>query len=148
MNKRITYVVLGIFLILTGLMNFIPGLSELGFIVSILALVAGALVLFSRPGLSNFIGWILAAVYLIALGLKDIAGLNFQGMDMIMAIVALAAGILFLIRAPRFKQHIGFLLFCVWLLLVGLSGLLNLGQFEVVVAVVAVASGVLMIINE
>ncbi len=148
MNKRITYVVLGLFLIITGLMNFIPGLADFGVIAAVLALVAGVLVLFSRPGLSNFIGWILAGIYLLALGLKDVAGLSFQGLEVIMAILALASGVLFLIRAPRFKYHIGFLLFCIWLLLVGLMGLFGLGKFGVIAAVVAVVSGVLMIANE
>jgi hypothetical protein len=148
MNKRITYVVLGVFLILTGLMSFIPGLAELGFVAAILALIAGALILFSRPGISNTIAWVLAALYLILLGLKDISGLSFQGMDTVIAILALAAGILFLIRAPRFKHHIGFFLFCVWLFLVGLMGLFGLGQLSLVVSIVAAASGLLMILNE
>jgi len=148
MNKRLTYVVLGIFLILAGLMDLIPDLSELGFLTPIIALVAGILLLASRPGSGHAIGWILAAIYLLLRGLSAIVGLSFLGMDALMAILTLAAGIFLLIRAPEFKHHIGFFLFCSWLILVGLMGLVGLGQFSVIISIAATASGVLLIIHE
>jgi hypothetical protein len=47
---RLTYVVLSIFLILTGLLAFLPGLGGLGIVISILAIAAGVLILVSMPG--------------------------------------------------------------------------------------------------
>lgn len=148
MNKRLTTVVLGIFLILVGLLDLISGISELGLLIPILALVAGVLLLVSRPGSGYAAGWILAAIYLLLRGLFAIVDLGFGGMDVLLAVLALAAGVLLLIRAPRFKQHIGFFLFCVWLILVGLMGLIGLGQFGIIASIMAVASGVLFIIHQ
>lgn len=148
MNKRLTYVVLGIFLILTGLLELIPGLSELGFLTPILAMVAGVLLLASRPGSGHAAGWIMAAIYLLLRGLSAVVALSFWGMDVLMSILALAAGVLLLIRAPKFKHHIGFFLFCIWLILVGLMGLIPVGQFSIIASIAAAASGVLLIIHE
>jgi hypothetical protein len=147
-KERLSYVVLGIFLILSGLVSLVSGLGSLGIVVSILALAAGVLILIFRPGISIFTGWILAAIYLILLGLTGIINFGFAGMGTVMAILAIAAGIVLAIRWPGFRHHIGFLLFCVWLILLGLMGLIGLGGFGVIVAIVAIASGVLMILNE
>jgi len=147
-SERTTYVVLGIFLILTGLMSFVSGLGALSIIAAILALAAGILILVTTPGLSNNIGWILAAIYLIMLGLSGLANFSFSGMGTIMAVVAIAAGVVLLIGWPGFSHHIGFILFCIWLILVGLTRLISLGDFSVVAAVIAMASGILMILDE
>ncbi len=64
-----------------------------------------------------------------------------------MAVVALAAGILLLIRMGEVKNDIGYLLFFVWLLLVGLMGLVSLGQLGTVTDIVAVAAGLLLILG-
>ena len=147
MTKRVTYIVLGVFLILTGLANFVS-FSALGTINAILAIAAGILILVSTPGISIRWGWFIAAVYLILLGLLEFVSIGFSGMGTVMAILAIAAGIILLVRTPGFRHHIGFLLFCVWLILVGLTGLVSIGELGVVVAIVAIASGVLMIANE
>jgi len=148
MNKtRLIFLVLGIFLILSGLVAFISGLSSLGVVIAVLALIAGVLILLFSPGVSLAAGWILAAVYLIALGLQSFFDISFNGMGIVMAVLAIAAGIALLIRAPKIKKHIGFFLFTIWLILTGLTGFVDLGQFNVVIPVIAIASGFLMIIN-
>jgi hypothetical protein len=147
-NERLTYVILGIFLILTGLMGFISGMGALGVVAAILALAAGILILVTTPGLSHHIGWILAAIYLILVGLSGLIGFSFNGMSLIMAILAIAGGVVLLAGWPGFRHHIGFVLFCVWLILVGLTRLVALGEFSIVTAVFAIASGILMILNE
>ncbi len=147
-KARLTYVVLGIFLILTGLAALITGMSGLGIVISILALAAGILILIAKPGVSNYIGWIVAAGYLILLGLTGVVNISFAGMGTVMAVLAIVAGVVLLISWPGFKHNIGFLLFCLWLILVGLTGLVSLGNLSVVLAVVALASGVLLILNE
>lgn len=147
-SERITYIFLGIFLILTGLMSLITGLGALGIVAALLALAAGILILITTPGISNHIGWILAAIYLIILGLMGLVNFSFSGMSTIMAILAIAAGVMLLIGWPGFKHHVGFILFCVWLILVGLTRLVNLGGIGTITAIIAIASGVLMILDE
>ncbi|MBN1439808.1 MAG: hypothetical protein JW929_10395 [Anaerolineales bacterium] len=44
------------------------------------------------------LGMFLLAVWLIATGLISILNLSFTGMDIVMAVVAIAAGVLILIR--------------------------------------------------
>lgn len=147
-KDRLTYVVLGIFLILSGLVTFVTGLGGIGIVISILALAAGILILVSRPGISSFAGWVLAAIYLILLGLTGIVDIGFDGLGTVMAVLAIAAGVVLLISWPGFSHHIGFLLFCVWLILVGLVGLVSLSGLGIVIAIVAISSGILMILNE
>lgn len=146
-KKKLTVVVLGAFLILTGLAGLIPGVGALGLVIAILAVAAGVLILMYAPGVSYSIGWILAAVYLILRGLTSILSLSFTGLGLVLAILALAAGVLLLLRMPRIKSHIGYLLFFVWLVLVGLAGLVSLGQLGMVIDIVALAAGILLILD-
>lgn len=146
-TKRLTFIVLGTFLILSGLLTFISGLETISVLAPILALAAGIIILVATPGISMFIAWIIASVYLILRGGTEIFNYSFPGLGMIMGALALASGILLIIRTPGFKQNFGFLLLCLWLMLVGLTGLVSIGALGSVIAVVAIASGVLMILN-
>ena len=47
-NKNIGFLLLGIWLILTGLAAFIPMLAGLGMILAILAIAAGVLIVLNR----------------------------------------------------------------------------------------------------
>lgn len=145
-KKRLTYIVLSIFLILTGLSAFLPGLGSLGMVISILAIAAGVLILISMPGGARSIGWILAAIYLIARGLIGLVGFRFNGIDVVMAVLALAAGILLLLRARNVFSKLGFFLFCVWLILVGLAYFISFGDLSILIPIAAIASGVLMLL--
>jgi hypothetical protein len=146
--KKMVFIVLGAYLILSGLLGLFAGLGQLGIIVAILAIAAGVLIIVSTPGISNFVGWILAAAYLILLGLMEVIGFSFSGIGLVMAIVALVAGVLLLIKMPKIASNIGFFLFCVWLILVGISGLINLGQLGEIISLVAIISGILMILDK
>ncbi len=146
-KKKLTIIVLGAFLILVGLVELVGGLGGLGLVTAILAVAAGVLVLLFSPGVSTGIGWTLAGIYLVARGLISILSLSFSGLGIVMAVLALAAGILLLIRMPKVKNNIGYLLFFVWLLLVGLMGLVSLGQLGTVVDIVALAAGLLLILG-
>ena len=147
-SERLTYLVLGSFLVATGLMSFISGLGALSIIIAILALASGILILVTTPGVSNNIGWVMAAIYLIVLGLISLINFSFSGLSPIMAILAIASGVVLLIGWPGFRHHVGFILFCAWLILVGLSRLVSLGDFSIVTAIVAIVSGVLVILDE
>lgn len=146
-KKKLTTIVLGAFLILSGLVGFIAGLGQLGVIIAILAVAAGILILVYTPGVSNRMGWILAGIYLILRGLISILDFSFPSMGLVMAILALAAGVLLLIRMPKIKGNAGNLLFFIWLVLVGLMGLVSLGQLGIVRDIVALAAGILLILD-
>ena len=147
-KKKLMIVVLGAFLILSGLAGLIAGIGFLGIVIAILAVAAGVLILMNTPGVSSRIGWMIAAVYLIAKGLTSILNLSFSGMGVVLAILALAAGVLLLISAPKIKGNIGYLLFFIWLVLVGLAGLVSLGAIGMVIDIVALAAGILLIMNQ
>jgi hypothetical protein len=148
MNKRkLTAIVLGAFLILTGLAGLISGLGGLGLVTAILAVAAGVLILAYTPGVSFRIGWLLAAIYLIVYGLASILSFSFSGMGTVLAILALAAGVLLLIRMGKVNARIGYLLFFIWLILVGLAGLVSLGSLGIVINILALAAGILIIVG-
>ena len=147
-KKKLTVIVIGVFLILSGLVGLIPGIGILGLVIAILALAAGVLILLYGPGVSSRIGWMIAAVYLIAKGLTSILSLSFTGMGVVLAILALAAGVLLLISGLKIKGNIGYLLFFIWLVLVGLAGLVSLGQIGMVIDIVALVAGILLIMNK
>ncbi len=147
-TKRLTFIILGTFLIISGLMNFISGLSSLSIIIPIFALVTGIVILVVTPGISSFIGWIIFSVYLIARGGTVIFNFSFPGLSTVLAVLALAAGLLLIVRTPGFKHHIGFLLLCVWLILIGLAGLVTIGEVEMIIAGLAIVSGIFLILNE
>jgi hypothetical protein len=87
-RKKLTAVVLGAFLILSGLAGLISGLGGLGLVIAILAIAAGVLILAFTPGVSFRVGWLLAAIYLIVYGLASILNFSFSGMGTVMAILA------------------------------------------------------------
>jgi hypothetical protein len=47
-TKSLGMIVLGIWLILTGLIAFVPALASLGILLSVLAIIAGVLILLGR----------------------------------------------------------------------------------------------------
>lgn len=142
------YVLLGVFLVLAGLVAIVPSLGALDIVIAVLALIVGILIFVTHPDISIFTGWALAGVYFILIGLQGVINFGFSSAGIIRSILALAAGVVLLVGWPKFSHHIGFFLFALWLVLVGLTGLVGLAGFGIVTAVVAIASGVLLILNE
>jgi hypothetical protein len=146
-KNKLTVIVLGAFLILSGLVGLVGGLGGLGLVIAILAIAAGILLLLFTPGVSNRIGWVLAAIYLLVIGLIGLLNFSFPSMGIVLAILALAAGILLIIQMGRIKGSVGYLLFYIWLILVGLVGLVSLGPLGMVIDLVALAAGILIILG-
>jgi hypothetical protein len=146
-KQKITAVVLGAFLILSGLAGLVSGLGGLGLVMAILAVAAGVMILAFTPGVSFRIAWLVAAIYLIVNGLSSILGFSFSGMGTVMAILALAAGVLLLIRMGKIRANIGYLLFFIWLVMIGLMGLVSLGQLGMVLDIIAITAGILIILH-
>ncbi len=96
-------------------------------------------------------GFILLAIWLIAVGLIPLLGIQVPGGDLLLNLLAIAAGVLLLIgvRKIRLRSGLGVLLLGVWLILTGLLPLVNLSfpGLEVVMAVLAVAAGILLLLK-
>jgi len=129
-------------------MRFISSLGALSIVAAILAMAAGILILITKPGASNNDGWIPAAVFLIVFGLTGLINIRFPGISSIITALTIAVGVVLLIGWPGFRHHMGFILFCVWLTLVDLTGLVSLGNFGIITAILAFVSGILLILNE
>jgi hypothetical protein len=97
------------------------------------------------------LGNILLAVWLILVGLLPLLNLRFSGSDLILPVLAIAAGVLILVGRGRVKLsgNLGVLLLGVWLILYGVLPLLKISfpAAGVVLGVLAIAAGVLLLLN-
>jgi hypothetical protein len=98
--KNLANILLGVYLLAVGLVSLL-NLHFTGSqtILAVVALAAGVLILLAgRGGVSAKLGMILLAIWLIAEGLIKLTGFSFKGIDIVMAILALAAGVLILLK--------------------------------------------------
>jgi|FLYN01.1.fsa_nt_gi hypothetical protein len=98
---------------------------------------------FNNPGM------ILLGIWLVAQGLVNLIGFTFQGLGVILALLALAAGVLLLIGARRWRSNLGLVLLSIWLILTGLFALIGF-TFQgsgVLMALLALAAGVLLLLR-
>jgi len=81
------------------------------------------------------------------LGVFD--GLSYSGLGTILALIAVAAGVLLLVegRSRRFTENLGILVLAIWLVLSGAIGLLGLSfrGSETILAALAIAAGILLL---
>jgi hypothetical protein len=99
LSKRVALIVLGIWLIATGLFAMAGiGFSGAGLVLNILAIVAGTLILLQGDDWSAKIGMILLGVWLLARGLIPLVGINVQGINLVLNVLAIAAGVLILLE--------------------------------------------------
>ena len=99
--KNLGILLLAVYLIVSGLTSFI-NLDSYGggLILAILAAAAGIFLLVELRGkrIKAHIGTLLLSIWLIAKGLLPLLGIHFPGMDIIMALLAIAAGIFLLLK--------------------------------------------------
>lgn len=95
------------------------------------------------------LGIILLAIWLILNALITLFGLSFNGVDIVLAILAIVAGlaILFNIRGGGISGNIGRILLGIWLILRGLIPLVNfsINDLDTIMAILALAAGVLIL---
>ena len=100
-------------------------------------------------------GALLLAIWLILTGLIELFGLSFANLVLIMALIALAAGVVIvlessnLLKGRKTSRRIGWLLLGLWLLLTGLLALVDLtfaGQ-AVLLGLLALGAGVLILMD-
>jgi len=96
-------------------------------------------------------GLIVLSIWLIATGLLPLLKISLPGGTMLLAVLAVAAGVLLLIGTggTRLTSHLGALLLSIWLLVQGAIQLLQVSfpQMGLVMAVLAVAAGALMLVG-
>ncbi len=108
--------------------------------------------------ISSNLGMILLAIWLILTGLLPLLRISIPGGETLLAILAIAAGILILLGPSRlaggFKsvqltRSLGMILLGIWLILVGLLPLLglNIPAEATILALLAVAAGVLILLG-
>ena len=101
--------------------------------------------------LSNNLGMLLLGIWLILTGLLPLLNLNFPASGTLLAILAVAAGVLILLpmRKMRLSKNLGMLLLGIWLILTGLLPLLNLNfpASGLILTILAVAAGVLIVLG-
>jgi len=140
-NKRLTFLILSIFLIVSGLIHFLPRFSQFAILIPILAVISAIFIFFATPGISLYFGWIFAGFYLITFGLSDLSGFSIKWLDIIIPVLAIIAGLLLIVRLKNIVKHVGVLLLSCWLLLVGAAGLWRIEGLETIIAGFALASG-------
>jgi FtsH-binding integral membrane protein len=103
-----------------------------------------------RQPLKN-IGMLLLSIWLIATGLVTLVNFSFPSSGIIFALLAIAAGLLFLLdmRGKRLSGNLGIILLSIWLILVGLLPLLSVTvpYSDMALALLAVVAGALLLIR-
>lgn len=94
---------------------------------------------------------ILLGIWLIVNGMVTLGGIRFSGSSAVLAVLAVVAGILFLLvdRSEKLLPRLGNVLLGIWLLATGLLPLLH-ARFSgsgVVLAVLSIAAGALLLIR-
>jgi hypothetical protein len=93
----------------------------------------------------------LLAVYLILAGVLPLLKVGFASADLILSVLAIAAGALLLLNRQelRLPRGLGGALLAVWLILVGGLPLLNLSlpSQEVILGLLAAAAGILLLLR-
>ena len=95
------------------------------------------------------LGAVVLAVWLILAGLVPLLRLRFPAYDVVMALLAVAAGILILVGPIRFRRSLGAVLLAVWLILQGLLPLLSISipNGRLLLDLLAIAAGVLLLLG-
>ncbi|MEW5959877.1 MAG: hypothetical protein AB1801_19315 [Chloroflexota bacterium] len=101
LSNNLGIILLSIWLILTGLLPLLNiDFPASGTVLTLLAVAAGVLLLLALRGtrLSKNLGMLLLGIWLILTGLLPLLNLTFPASVTILALLALAAGVLLLLR--------------------------------------------------
>lgn len=94
---------------------------------------------------------ILLATWLIASGLLPLLNVSIPSSDVILAVLAIAAGVLLLLNRGEFRlpRNLGVLLLGVWLILAGALPLLSISfpSSEVILGLLAASAGILLLLK-
>lgn len=153
--KNLGLILLAIWLIIRGLVALISlSFTGLNILLAILAIAAGLLILFGLRNNSfrkpRNLGLLLLAVWLVLTGVLAVATLGAGWVDIVMAILAIAAALL-LFAALRTGPlgELGMLLLAIWLFLTGLISLVGLSfsGLGIVMGLLALIAGILLLVG-
>ena len=93
------------------------------------------------------IGVLLLAAYLVVKGLSEVIELEFAGMEAVLAVMAIAAGVMFVFGIGKLPTGLSRIVFGIYLLLIGLLALfpVEFPQQELVMGILAVVAGLLLL---
>ncbi len=154
LESGLGWLLLAVWLIAKGALDLVGiGGTTLGLLLDLLALAAGVLLLIGMPGgeLTSKLSYLLPGIWLLATGLIGLINLSFMSMELIMAVLAIAAGAAMLLTLEgSAAKNIGVILAGVWFLLTGLFGLINFSfdGLGLVMSLLAIAAGVLMVLGK
>ena len=100
LNKNLGVVLLGIWLIATGLFPLLNvSFTGSSLLLALLAIAAGVLILVGTRGgrLPRNLGTLLLSIWLIVTGLFPLLNIRFANSDLLLALLAIAAGVLTLV---------------------------------------------------
>jgi hypothetical protein len=155
-RKNVGLTLLAIWLIIRGLVAVISlSFTGLEILLAILAIAAGLLLLFAlrNEGFSEprNLGLLLLGVWLAVTGLLTFVGLDAAWVDVVMAVLAIAAGALLLFAALQTAPlgELGSLLLSIWLLLTGLISLLSLSfaGLNIIMGLLALVAGIVLLVR-
>jgi hypothetical protein len=94
-------------------------------------------------------GTLLLSLWLIAIGVLPLLSLHFPASGTLLALLAIAAGVLLLVGPVRQTGRIGPLLLSIWLVATGVLPLVSVSfpASEVILALLAIAAGVLLLLG-
>ena len=95
------------------------------------------------------LGVILLSLWLILAGILRLVAVTFPGESIVLALLALAAGVLILIKPSSVPRGIGAWLLSIWLIVTGLFDFLGLtfvGE-ALVMGLLAIAAGLLLLLG-
>ena len=100
---------------------------------------------------SGNLGMILVSIWLILTGLLSLLSVNFPNSGLVLAVLAIAAGVVLLLglRGTKLSGNLGLLLLGIWLVLTGLLPLINISfpGSGIVLAILAAAAGILILLR-
>lgn len=151
-TKKTGMLLLGILLIVLGALTFIytrvPGLE---LVLGIFSIVTGVVIIIALGRVKGIeeIGMLLLGIWLILGGLLPLINFGFPGLNEIMMILAIAAGVLILIALnwKKVGKNIGRLLLGIYLIIAGIAPMTALGVGGVVAPVLAIVAGIFILIE-
>ena len=152
--RNLGKILLAIWLIAIGAIALISvGIPSAGILLAILAIIAGALLLWNLRGvrLNKHLDTLFLGIYLVLNGLLPLLRISFLSGDLILDLLAIAAGALLLLNrhGRTWRNNLGMLLLSIWLILTGMLPLLSIGfpMLGTLMAILAIAAGVLLLLR-
>lgn len=97
--------------------------------------------------LTNNLGLVLLGIWLIVMGLLPLLTVSIPGLDIVLDLLAIAAGVLILLRPASINRSIGVILLSIWLVATGLLPLMPLAVPPLVLSLLAILAGLLILLG-